>query len=112
MKDFLKKVIGDLEGKKEWKAMEARVKALPEDYQTVYHEIKHYLWKSSGLGMIDPFKDLLERFEEGAANGKHVLELTGDDVAAFADKLVRGDKAYLYDYREKLNKAIAKKLKK
>jgi len=37
MGNFLKKIIGD---KKEWRAMEARAKALPKDYQVVYDEIK------------------------------------------------------------------------
>lgn len=106
---FLKKIIGD---KKEWKAMEARAKALPRDYRVVYDEIKQYVWKSSGLGAIDIFRGLLDLFEEGAANGKRVLEITGDDVAAFCDELLRGEKTYTENWRETLNHKIAKKLEK
>lgn len=109
MSDFLKKIIGD---KKEWKAMEERAKALPKDYRVVYDEIKRYIWKSSGLGSVDIFKGLLDLFEEGAANGKHVLEITGDDVAAFCDELLRGAKTYTEGWREELNHDIAKKLRK
>jgi len=107
MNDFLKKIIGD---KKEWKAMEARAKALPKDYQVVYHEIQQYIWKSSGLESIDVFKGLLDLFEEGAADGKNALEITGSNVAAFCDELVKGAKTYVDKWRETLNNDIAKKI--
>jgi DNA-binding ferritin-like protein (Dps family) len=112
MNDFLNKIIGDLEGKKEWKALEARAKLLPEDYRTVYAEIKHYIWQG-GTGTMDPtnmLKGLVELFEQGAADGKHVLEITGDDVAAFVDGLLRDEKTYADSLREKLNQVVAKKL--
>lgn len=114
MSDILNKIIGDLEGKKEWKALEARVKLLPEEYQTVYSEIKHYVWQG-GTGLMDPsdlFKRLVELFEDGAVNGKHVLEVTGNDVAAFVDKLASDGKTYADTLREKLNHAVTKKLEK
>jgi DNA-binding ferritin-like protein (Dps family) len=34
-----------IEGKKEWRAHKARVKALPQDYQLVYNEIQKYFFK-------------------------------------------------------------------
>ena len=112
MSDFLNKILGDLESKKEWKAVQARAKVLPEEYRTVYDEIKQYVWQG-GTGLMDPsglFKRLVDLFEDGVANGKHVLEVTGDDVAAFVRELVRGEKTYEDELREKLNRAIAKKI--
>jgi DNA-binding ferritin-like protein (Dps family) len=109
MAGFINKIIGD---KKEWKEMEARAKALPDDYQIVYGEIKQYVWKSSGLGAIDVLKGLLDLFEEGACNGNGVLEITGDNVAAFSDELMRGAKTYTEDWRAQLNQNVANKLKK
>jgi DNA-binding ferritin-like protein (Dps family) len=114
MNDFLNKIIGDLEGKKEWKALETRAKALPEDYRTVYDEIKHYVWQG-GTGVMDPsnmFKRLVDTFEDGATNGKNVVEITGNDVAAFIDSLIHDEKTYADSLREKLNNAVAKKLEK
>lgn len=114
MTDFLNKIIGDLEGKKEWKALEARAKALPDDYRTAYKEIKHYVWQG-GTGTMDPsdmFKQLVDIFEKGAANGKQVLDITGDDIAAFVDRLVIDEKTYADGLREKLNNTVTKKLKK
>lgn len=115
MNNFLNKIIGNIEGKKEWRATVARAKALPEEYRVVYDEISGYIM-SGGPGVIStikPFKHLLGLFEEGVAQGKHVLEVTGNDVAAFADKLVR-DEEQMEDWHEetkrKLNSNIAKKL--
>ncbi|HSD56413.1 MAG TPA: DUF1048 domain-containing protein [Candidatus Saccharimonadales bacterium] len=112
MNDFINKIIGDLEGKKEWKAVEARAKALPEEYQVVYNEIKDFVWHG-GTGSMDPsnmFKRLVELFEEGVAKGKDVTDVTGNDVAAFVEELSRDEKTYTDGLREKLNQNIAKKL--
>ena len=114
MSDFLNKILGDLEQKKEWKEVQTRAKALPEEYRVVYDEIKNYVWQGGAM-MSDPtnlFKRLVDMFEEGASTGKHVLDVTGSDVAAFVRELVRGEKTYVDDLHEKLNHTIAKKLKK
>lgn len=112
MSGFLEKIIGDFEEKKEWREIKARAKALPSDYRTAYEEIQKYLWKTSGLGSIKPFGSLLDLFEEGAAEGRSVLEITGNDVAAFADELVRGEDSYFEKSRQELNNGILKKLDK
>ncbi len=81
-----------IEGKKQWRAHMARVKALPQDYQIVYKEIQKYLFKAgpveltNGTGLLSGIIDL---FEESALVGKGVLEVTGSDVASFCDALVK-----------------------
>jgi DNA-binding ferritin-like protein (Dps family) len=75
-----------IEGKKQWRAHMARVKALPPDYQIVYKEIQRYLFKVGGGNQLSGIADF---FEEGAAAGTGVLELIGNDVAAFCDDLVK-----------------------
>jgi len=112
MNNIIKKLIGD---KKAWRLMEARAKALPEEYDFVYHKIQHYMWSqasghSSGMDMVAIFEDLLGLFEESAANGKHVLEITGEDVAAFCDELLKSAKTYTDDWRKALNRDIKNKL--
>lgn len=80
--------------RKVYRAHKARVKALPRDYQIVYAEIQNYLYKVAPFVLSDMingtglFADLLDLFEEGAASGKGVLEVTGSDVAAFCDELI------------------------
>ena len=86
-----------IEGKKEWRAHMARVKLLPQDYQIVYIEIQKYLFKvgpvelKDGIGLLSGIVDL---FEEGAALGKSVLQVTGNEVAAFCDDLIKDSKTY------------------
>ena len=55
--------------------------------------------------------ELIDLFEAGAAEGRQVLDITGDDVA-FADELVANAKTYVSKYREDLNESIMKKLRK
>lgn len=104
-----------IEGKKEWRAHAARVKALPKDYQIVYKELQKYLFKvgpvelTEGTGLLSGIIDL---FEEGAALGKGVLEVTGSDVAAFCDDLIKDSKTYTDLYQESVNQKVNKAMKK
>jgi DNA-binding ferritin-like protein (Dps family) len=110
MLDFLNKIIGD---KKDWRRMEARAKALPRDYQIVYKEIMQYMFKRSGgdgMEIVAILKDLLGLFETSAANGKRVLEVTGEDVATFCDELLRNAKTFTENWHETLNRDVMKKL--
>ncbi|PED05027.1 DUF1048 domain-containing protein [Bacillus pseudomycoides] len=113
MMEMFKKMIGD---KKEYKMMMARVGALPEDYQFVFKKIQNYMWNfsaaGSGMDMLHIQYELIELFESGAAEGRQVLEITGDDVASFADELVANAKTYVAKYREDLNQSIMKQLRK
>ncbi|MCL2153967.1 MAG: DUF1048 domain-containing protein [Oscillospiraceae bacterium] len=102
-----------MEGKRKYKAHMARVKALPEDYQFVFDKIQHYMWMHAGGDGMDILKihyDLIQLFEESAATGMHILSVTGDDVAAFCDELLRNAKTYTENWRENLNRDIMRKL--
>jgi DNA-binding ferritin-like protein (Dps family) len=80
-----------IEGKKQWRAHMARVKALPPDYQIVYNEIQRYLFKVAAIDLPGGclLSGIVDFFEEGVAAGKGVLELIGNDVAAFCDDLAK-----------------------
>ena len=80
-----------IEGKKQWRAHMARVKALPPDYQIVYKEIQRYFFKVGTIDLPDGplLSGIVDFFEEGVAAGQAVLELIGSDVAAFCDDLVK-----------------------
>ena len=80
-----------IEGKKQWRAHLARVKALPLDYQIVYKEIQRYLFKVGPVDLTDGhlLSGIVDFFEEGVVAGRAVLELIGNDVAAFCDDLVK-----------------------
>ena len=86
-----------IEGKKAWREHMTRVKALPEDYQIVYKEIQKYYFKVGPVGLTEEsglLSGIVDLFEEGAASGKDVLEVTGEDVAAFCDELIKDMKTY------------------
>jgi len=102
-----------IEGKKEWRAHMARVKALPQDYQIVYKEIQKYLFKVGPVELtegIELLSGIVDLFEEGAVQEKGVLEVTGPDVAAFCDDLIKDSKTYADIYQasvaQKVNDAI------
>jgi DNA-binding ferritin-like protein (Dps family) len=102
----LKKVI---QSKREYRQQMARVKALPKEYQYVFKKIQAHMWmfaSGPGYDMLKIHYDLIELFEAGAADGKHVLEITGKDVAAFCDELLRNAKTYTDHWRATLNRDI------
>lgn len=104
-----------IQGKKEWRAHMARVKSLPRDYQIVYKEIQKYFFKvgpvelTGGTGLLSGIVDL---FEEGATLGKGVLDVTGRDVAAFCDELIKDSKTYADICQESVNQEVNKAMKK
>ena len=104
-----------IESKREYRQQMARVEALPEDYQYVFKKIQHHMWMfaaGSGYDMMKIHYDLIELFEAGAADGKRVLEITGEDVASFCDELLRSASTYTENWREALNRDIRKKFRK
>jgi DNA-binding ferritin-like protein (Dps family) len=93
-----------IEGKKQWRAHMARVRALPPDYRIVYKEMQKYLFKVGPIDLEDGnlLSGIVDFFEEGAAAGKGVLELIGDDVAAFCDNLIKDSRTNADVYRESI----------
>lgn len=111
--DSLKNIKND---KREYKEYLERIKALPDDYRFVFEKITAYMWNLCGGGngndMMALQADLLELFESSVADGKHVFEVIGEDVATFCDELLRNTKTYTENWREKLNRDIHKQLMK
>ena len=109
-----------IEGKKKWRAHVARVKALPQDYQIVYKEIQNYLFKvgpvelTEGTDFLstDLLSGIIDLFEEGAASGKGVLEVTGRDVAAFCDDLIKDSKTFADVLQTSIDQEVNKVTKK
>ena len=97
-------------GKKQWRELMARVDALPHDYQVVYHEIQKYVFKAGPADAnegIDLLAGIIGLFEEGAAAGKPVLDVTGRDVAGFCDGLIEGSVTHADIYQESVNQSVA-----
>ncbi|MGL4335796.1 MAG: DUF1048 domain-containing protein [Turicibacter sp.] len=104
-----------IEEKKEWRAHVARIKKLPKDYQIVYKEIEKYLFKVGPVELgesIELLSGIADFFEEGVANGKEVLEITGRDVATFCDELIKDSKTYEDLYQESVNQKVSQSMRK
>ncbi len=102
-----------MESKREYRQHMARVEALPKDYQFVFKKIQGHMWMfvaGSGYDMMKVHYDLIELFEAGAASGKNVLEITGEDVAAFCEELMRSVETYTENWRDKFNREIRERL--
>lgn len=99
--------------KREYQQQMQRIKELPEDYQYVFKKIQNHMWQfvaGSGYDMMEIQYGLIDLFEEGVANSKSVLEVTGEDVAAFVDELLKNTRTYTEDWRTKLNREIKNKI--
>lgn len=110
MVNFIKKILDD---KKEYKEMMARVEVLPGDYPEVYKKICNYMWSfasGSGMDMLRIQYDLIDLFEANAADGKDVLEVTGEDVITFANGLIDQAKRWDDKLRNNLNKSILNRM--
>ncbi len=109
MLEFIKQMIGD---KKEYREQMARVEALPEDYRFVFEKIQGYMWSFAGGDGSDMLKtqhELIELFEESAADGKHVLGVTGEDVVGFCDEFLHDTKKWNDNIRNRLNRDMMNK---
>lgn len=99
------------EDKKEYRKQMARVAALPEDYRFVYEKIQNYMWgfsAGSGMDMLKTQYELIDLFETSASEGRHVLSVTGEDVAEFCDELICGNQLWTDRQRKKLNQEMKK----
>ena len=110
MFEWIKKI---RESKREYSKNMARAAALPEDYRFVYEKIVVYIWSfagGTGMDMLKTQYDLIELFEEGAAQGKNVLDVTGTDAASFCDELIRENRLWTDGLRRRLNRKINRRL--
>jgi DNA-binding ferritin-like protein (Dps family) len=110
---IIEKLIGNLDEKRAYREYKQRVSALPQEYNIVMNEMQSYVWNCGSLdGSLDLLYDLATLMETSAAEGKRVLDVTGGDVTAFCDELIREwqGRTWQDTMREKYNDRIRKKL--
>ncbi len=66
--------------------------------------------KGNPMARVMGLRDFRLLFETGAAEGKRVLEITGEDVAGFCDEVLRNARTYTENRRADLNRDIMNKL--
>ncbi len=100
---------------REYKAFDARARALPTGYQAAWDEIKVHLSPYSditGRNLMPILDGALGLLEETASDGQSVQEALGDDVKGFCAAIAgeEGARTYRDKWRAQLNKSVAKKL--
>lgn len=106
---LLSKLIGD---KRPWRAYKARVRALPENYRIAVEGIERYLMyfgAVTGENAMSIFDDVVELFEQAAADGTPIRNIVGSDPVEFVDALVRNyaKGGYVQREQDRLVAAIA-----
>ena len=108
-----KMILGVKEDKRKYREYQKRVDNLPADYSFVYRKLVDYMFRfigGDGTDMTGLCSGLLEMFEAGAADGKPVRDIIGDDPAAFCDELIRSAKTWTDKWRSGLNESISRRL--
>ena len=109
MNKFIAKVIGE---KRQWRQHKARTRQLPASYRTAVEALERYLMYAGpggdGDGAASMFEDLIDLFEQSAANGTPIREIVGEDPVEFLEAFVRNypDGQWRIRERERLTNAI------
>ena len=109
MNKFISKVVGE---KRQWRQHKARTRELPASYRTAVEALERYLMYAGpggdGARAAAMFEDLLDLFEQSAANGTPIREIVGEDPVEFLAAFVRNypDGQWRIRERERLTNAI------
>jgi DNA-binding ferritin-like protein (Dps family) len=89
MTSFIEKFTGSLDDKRRWKQANNRVKQLPGDYRTTVEAIERYCTYfapiSDGTLYVQMSEDLVDLFEQAAADDTPIHTIVGEDPVAFAE---------------------------
>ena len=105
---FISKVIGP---KRRWWQYKARARQLPASYRTAVEALERY-WNYCGTGgdggASSMFEDLVDLFEQSAANGTSIREIVGEDPVEFLEAFRRNypDGQWRIRERDRLISAI------
>lgn len=102
---------------RDWRAFDARVAALPRDYQEAWEQIKGHLvlrGDFTGRNLTPVMEGVVGLLETTAVGGASAGEVLGDDIAGFCRELMddEGAKDYRDRWREQLNNNVERRLRK
>ena len=109
---IFKKMISE---KKEWNHFQKRIKKLPKDYKNAMKGIQTYMFSfMCNEAIMQILYDLLEMFEESAAEGKKVTDIVGNDLGAFCEDIFKAvpNSNWIDNYKKQLQNEINKKVNK
>jgi DNA-binding ferritin-like protein (Dps family) len=110
--NWIERVTGTLEQKKQYRQYKARIEALSEPYGSVAKALQRYFLIYGGVTdgetVVKMFGDLADLWERAAADGTPVRAIVGDDPVEFADTFAESytGKRWIDKERARLTKAI------
>ena len=112
VRSMLETVIGGFDQKRRWRAYKARKRQLPESHKTAVDAIERYLMYAGGIAdgeiATKMLEDLIDLFEQSAADGTTVDAIVGDDPVEFAEEFARNysEGSWINKERNRLTDAI------
>ena len=109
---WIERVTGSLEEKKQYREYKARIKQLPANYRTAAEAVERYLMYAGGIAkgdvLVRMYGDLVDLFEQSAANGVPIRGIVGDDPVEFVETFVANysDGSWINKERTRLIEAI------
>ena len=106
MSKLISKVIGE---KGQWREYKARARKLPASYRTAVDALERYLnYFGTGGDGTALYGDLIDLFEQSAANGTPIRQIVGEDPVEFIETFVRNypKGKWIIRERERLTNAI------
>ena len=85
-------VTGSIEQKRRWRQYKARKQRLPGNYRAALDAAQRYTFYSGlaeGDSVMRMLEDLIDFFEQGAANGTPIRELVGENPVEFMDEFLK-----------------------
>ena len=110
--NWIEKVTGSFEQKKQYRLYQARKAALPEPSREAVTAIERYLNYfgaiSSGEVLLQMLEDLLSLFETSAADGVSVRQIVGEDPVEFVETFLENyaEARWISKERARLRAAI------
>lgn len=109
---WIEMVTGSLEEKKQYRQYKARLNDLPANYRAAAEAVERYLMYAGGIAkgdvLVRMYGDLVDLFEESAANGTPIRDIVGADPVEFVETFVANysDGSWITKERARLTKAI------
>ena len=109
---WIEMVIGSLEEKRQYRQYKKRIKHLPANYRTAVEAVERYLMYAGGIAkgdvLVRMYGDLVDLFEQSAANGTPVRDIVGDDPVEFVETFVANysDGSWINKERKRFTEAI------
>ncbi|MFD1938571.1 MULTISPECIES: DUF1048 domain-containing protein [Nonomuraea] len=101
---YLEMVTGPLEDKRRYRQYKARIKQLPQNYRTAAEALERYLMllgPADGAGAMAMYEDLVDLFEQSAADGTPIRDIFGEDPVEFVEAFVANYPAGQWRSRER-----------